>query len=85
MAVEVRPRRLTVEQEHRRPPGWTFVEMVDAESTAHGVVDLDVVGREGVTREPLEPLVWCSHRLHDDPPCDRSPTDGASIGDLLSD
>ncbi|NQY55122.1 MAG: hypothetical protein HRT86_01330 [Ilumatobacteraceae bacterium] len=57
LEVRVTPTRFTVQREHDRSINGTFVEVVDAQRSTLGVVDVDIVRRERITVEVVESFV----------------------------
>ena len=57
LAVQVAPRRLTVHAQNRSPIGRALVEVVDPQSAAVEVIDLDVVWGKRITGKVNESFV----------------------------
>jgi hypothetical protein len=65
VTVQERPRRLAVHQQDRRRVRRALVEVVDAQTTAVAIVDLDVLRLEAEIGESRKSLVRGAQRLHD--------------------
>ena len=85
--VEVRPRGLSVQQEHRASMRRAGVDVVHAQPRA----DRDVVGLVGVAGSSREPRLGCAHDLHgpilpamNPPGCDVAIVGGGLVGLALA-
>jgi hypothetical protein len=56
LSIEIRPGRLAVKHQHRCSIARPLVDIVNAEPTAAGVGNFDVVRNEAVTRQAFESI-----------------------------
>ena len=64
LAVQVTPRRLTMQEQHRRRIGRAFIQIMHAQLTTVVVIDHQVMGGEGVAWQVIEAAVWGAKDVH---------------------